>query len=44
MITSLLLAIQINLAIIFHKTAEESTAFFVFLDTRRETRAIKGKF
>ena len=27
---------------IFHKTAKKSTALFVFLDTRQETRTIKG--
>ena len=42
MITSLLLAIQINLAIIFHKTIEKLTALFVFLNTCQEARTIKG--
>ena len=42
MITSLLLAIQINLAIIFHKTAEKSTALFVFLDTHQEAALLRG--
>ena len=42
MITSLLLAIQINLAIIFHKTAEESTAFLYFSTRVRRRAPLRG--